>query len=62
MSARQKIGVGLLVGALIGIVLGAFGVLDKAVPDVVLKLIDIVSKVLPFVGFAVVYPNEQTKG
>lgn len=59
MTARQKIGVGLLAGAAIGLVLGAFGVLDKSVPDLVLRLIDIASKILPFFGFAIVYPNEK---
>lgn len=59
MTSRQKVGVGLLIGAAIGLALGAFGVLDKAVPDLIVKLIDIVSKVLPFFGFAIVYPNEK---
>jgi ABC-type nitrate/sulfonate/bicarbonate transport system permease component len=59
VTARQKIGIGFLAGSVIGLVLGAFGVVDKTVPEVVAKIIDIVIKVLPFLGFAVVYPNEQ---
>lgn len=62
MTARQKTGVGLILGAILGIVLGGFGVLDRAVPDVIVKVIDVVTKVLPFVGFAIVYPNEKSGG
>lgn len=59
MTTRQKVGVGLLGGAVIGIVLGAFGVIDKAVPSVVSQVIDWVIRLLPMFGFAIVYPNEQ---
>lgn len=62
MTARQKTGVGLIAGAILGIVLGGFGVLDKAVPDIVVKVIDVVVKILPFLGFAIVYPNEKSGG
>ena len=59
MTVRQKVGVGLLAGGVIGLVLGSFGVIDKAVPGIVSQIIDWVIKVLPLFGFAVVYPNEQ---
>jgi len=59
LTTRQKIGIGLIAGAVIGLVLGAFGVMDKVVPEMLLKGIDLAAKVLGLLGFAVVYPNEQ---
>jgi len=59
VTKRQKVGVGLITGAVIGLILGAFGVMDKTVPDLIVKAIDILSKVLGLLGFVVVYPNEK---